>query len=207
MVKAGSSSARTAIESLVWLGIIAAALALDRLLPWTGRLPGSEFTPLQLAALVAGVPAFFSLLTLLNKRLLARRGRPDIEGEMLGRVYRLAAVVAGVLALAYGLGGIQTFGAAFAAFGGMLLGWSLQAPVSGFAAWVLVSLKRPFRPGDRIQLPQLGLTGDVTSVGPMYTTLNQVGGAIGSEEAVGRHILLPNAMLFGQVVINYTVTQ
>ena len=41
----------------------------------------------------------------------------------------------------------------------------------------------------------------------MYTALDQVGGTIGSEEAVGRHILVPNAMLFSQVVINYTVTQ
>jgi hypothetical protein len=34
-----------------------------------------------------------------------------------------------------------------------------------------------------------------------------VGGSIGSEEAVGRYILVPNAMLFSQVVINYTVMQ
>jgi hypothetical protein len=38
----------------------------------------------------------------------------------------------------------------------------------------------------------------------MYITLNQVGGSIASEEAVGRSILLPNAMLFQQVIINYT---
>jgi small-conductance mechanosensitive channel/uncharacterized ParB-like nuclease family protein len=89
----------------------------------------------------------------------------------------------------------------------MLLGWSLQAPVSGFAAWILVSLKRPFRPGDRVQFPTLGLTGDIKDIGPMYTVLNQVGGSIASEEAVGRYILVPNAMLFSQVVINYTVSQ
>ena len=39
----------------------------------------------------------------------------------------------------------------------------------------------------------------------MYTVLDQVGGAIGSEEAVGRNVLIPNAMLFSSVVINYTV--
>jgi small-conductance mechanosensitive channel len=87
----------------------------------------------------------------------------------------------------------------------MLLGWSLQAPVSGFAAWILILLKRPFRPSDRIQFPSLDLTGDVQDIGAMYITLNQVGGSIASEEAVGRRILLPNAMLFQQVVINYTV--
>ncbi len=92
-------------------------------------------------------------------------------------------------------------------FGGMLLGWSLQAPVSGFAAWMLVCVKRPFRPGDRIQFPNLGLTGDVKEIGAMYVVLDQVGGTVGSEEAVGRYILVPNAMLFSQVVINFTVPQ
>jgi hypothetical protein len=33
--------------------------------------------------------------------------------------------------------------------------------------------------------------------------LNEVGGTIGSEEAVGRSIFIPNAMLFDQVAINY----
>ncbi|MGQ9631362.1 MAG: ParB N-terminal domain-containing protein [bacterium] len=126
---------------------------------------------------------------------------------MIGRLYRLLAVLAIIMSFAYGFGKLATFGTLFTLFGGMLLGWSLQAPVSGFAAWVLVSLKRPFRPGDRIQFPSLGLTGDVKEIGAMYTVLNQVGGAIGSEEAVGRYILVPNAMLFSQVVINYTVMQ
>jgi hypothetical protein len=58
-----------------------------------------------------------------------------------------------------------------------------------------------------VQFPNLGLTGDVNEIGPMYTVLNQVGGSIGSEEASGRNILVPNAMLFSQVVINYTVRQ
>jgi small-conductance mechanosensitive channel len=80
-----------------------------------------------------------------------------------------------------------------------------KPPGGGFAAWILILLKRPFRPGDRIQFPALNLTGDVQDIGAMYITLNQVGGSIASEEAVGRSILLPNAMLFQQVIINYTV--
>jgi small-conductance mechanosensitive channel len=38
----------------------------------------------------------------------------------------------------------------------------------------------------------------------MYTVLNQVGGAVGSEEAVGRHILVPNSTLFTNLIVNYT---
>jgi hypothetical protein len=75
------------------------------------------------------------------------------------------------------------------------------------AAWIMVSLMRPFRIGDRIQLPSLGLVGDVVELTPMYTKLNQVGGAVSSEEAVNRPILIPNAMLFSQVAINYTARQ
>ena len=161
----------------------------------------------RLLGIVAAILAVFELLTLLNQMLLVRRRKPAAEGAMVGKLYRLAAALVVVLAVAYGFGALGAFGTAFAMFGGMLLGWSLQAPVSGFAAWVLVSFKRPFRPGDRIQFPNLGLTGDVVDIGLMYTTLDQVGGTIGSEEAVGRHILVPNAMLFSQVVINYTVTQ
>jgi hypothetical protein len=89
----------------------------------------------------------------------------------------------------------------------MLMGWSLQAPVSGLAAWVMVNIKRPFRIGDRVMLPSFGLIGDVTQLNMMYMVLNQVGGTVGSEEAAGRNILIPNAMLFGNIVINYTPEQ
>jgi len=94
--------------------------------------------------------------------------------------------------------------AVFGAFGGMLIGWSLQAPVTGFIAWVLIILLRPFKVGDRILLPSYSLVGDVVKVGPLYTVLNQIGGTVGSEEPVNRAILIPNTMLFGNLVINYT---
>jgi hypothetical protein len=102
------------------------------------------------------------------------------------------------------IGKLDRIGGVVAGFAGMLLGWSLQAPVSGVAAWVLVTLKRPFRVGDRVFFSSLGLVGDVKHVGLMYTVMDQVGGSVGSEEAIGRDILIPNAMLFTQVAINYT---
>ena len=126
---------------------------------------------------------------------------------MVVKLYRMAAALTMLFVFAFAWGQLRRFGELFSLFGGMLLGWSLQAPVSGFAAFLLVSIKRPFRPGDRIQLPNLGLTGDVLDVGAMYVVLDQVGGTVGSEDAVGRHILVPNAMLFNQVVINFTVIQ
>ena len=129
---------------------------------------------------------------------------PDGEIKMLASFLGVVAGLGIILALMYSLGVLKTIGVVAAGFAGMLLGWSLQAPVSGLAAWILVTLMRPFRVSDRVLFPSLGLTGDVKKVGLMYTVLNQVGGAIGSEEAIGRDILIPNAMLFSQVAINYT---
>lgn len=145
--------------------------------------------------------------------LLAIRGTIKVQHGAPGEVGMLAGVLRAVVGIGVGaavlalFGQLEKVGTALGAFSGLLLGWSLQAPVSGMAAWVMISIKRPFRVGDRIQLPSLGLVGDVVSVGPMYTTLNQVGGAVGSEEAVNRPILIPNAMLFANVVINYTARQ
>lgn len=191
---------------VVWLAVavicaVAGARSPDLLL-----LPSGQ-SLLTLVIMVAGVLSATNLLIVLTNFRFKRAKKPEVEVQMVSSIYRLLAVFAIALSIAYAFGALSAFTSFFAMFGGMLLGWSLQAPVSGFAAWLLISLKRPFRPNDRVQLPSLGLTGDVKEIGPMYTVLNQVGGSIGSEEAVGRYILLPNAMLFSQVVINYTVTQ
>ena len=90
-----------------------------------------------------------------------------------------------------------------AAFLGMILGWSLQAPVTGIAAWLMIILKRPFKIGDRIIIA--GVIGDVTDINLTHIVLNQVGGTIGGEEKSGRGVLIPNATLFQQVIYNYTM--
>jgi len=132
-----------------------------------------------------------------------KRG-PKGETKMLTGFIHTLAGLAIIIAFIESIGKLAIFGVFGASFMGLLLGWSLQAPVSGVAAWVLITLRRPFRIGDRILFSSLGLVGDVVEVGFMYTVLNQVGGTGGSEDASGRNILIPNAMLFSQVVINYT---
>jgi len=92
-----------------------------------------------------------------------------------------------------------------AGFLGMMLGWSLQQPVTGIAAWLMIIFKKPFRVGDRVVIA--GITGDVTGISLTHVILNQVGGSIGGEERSGRGILIPNAILFQHVIINYTLEQ
>jgi small-conductance mechanosensitive channel len=92
-----------------------------------------------------------------------------------------------------------------AGFFGMMLGWSLQQPVTGVAAWLMIILKKPFRLGDRVIIA--GITGDVTGISLTHVLLNQVGGSVSGEERSGRGILIPNAILFQNVIINYTLDQ
>ena len=153
---------------------------------------------------VAGIFFFYKLTSRAIDAVIIKHGGKEGDIQMVTGVWRFIIVFIAALTLMTIYFELGTIAAIIGAFGGMFLGWSLQAPVSGFAAWLLVSAKRPFRVGDRVQLPSYGLVGDIIDVSPMYTVLNQVGGAVGSEDAVGRHILIPNAMLFGNLVINYT---
>jgi small-conductance mechanosensitive channel len=195
------------VRFLTWTILAVAAFLTHRAGFLTSVKLGGDMTLLELFGVIFSILAFCKLCALFTLLFFEWRGKPAVEGVMLGRIYTLGAILAIGISLFRGAGKLDAFLTFLGTFGGMLMGWSLQAPVSGFAAWVLVSVKRPFRPGDRVQFPNLGLTGDVKDIGVMYTVLDQVGGTIGSEEAVGRNILIPNAMLFSQVAINYTSTQ
>ena len=58
--------------------------------------------------------------------------------------------------------------------------------------------------GDRIIIQ--GVRGDVLEISPTHILLGEVGGTVGGEESSNRGILIPNAVLFDQMVINYAVS-
>lgn len=83
------------------------------------------------------------------------------------------------------------------------LGWALQRPITGIAAWIMVVTKRPFEIGDRILIGNT--IGDVSEISLTHIYLKEIGGTIASEESSGRVILIPNSILFEQKIINYTM--
>ena len=140
----------------------------------------------------------------IRKTIIKAKGREE-DAEMLINFWRvLIAFLTPLFIIAVFFPQFWVIPTFLGAFGGLFLGWALQPVVSGLAAWLLITIKRPFRLGDRIHLPTLNLKGDVLDVGPMYTVLNQVGGSVESEEAVGRNILIPNNMLFSHPAVNFT---
>src|SRR5271157_1633065 len=153
---------------------------------------------------IAALVVFYMVASRASKFAILRSKGTEGEAKMIRSVLKFAILLIIIIMIVVLWGDLGAVGGLFALFGGSMLGWSLQAPISGIAAWLMVSIVRPFRVGDRVQLPQYGLVGDVVSISPLYTTLNQVGGSVGSEEPADRTILIPNAQLFSLLIINYT---
>ncbi len=181
----------------------AAQLDLGGVLEFLGR--EAVQTAIGILGVIAGVLVFYKLSSkVIRATTLKAKGREE-DVKMLINLWRaLIAFLTPLFIVAVFFPQFWVVPTFFGAFGGLFLGWALQPVVSGLAAWLLITLKRPFRLGDRIHLPTLNLKGDVLDVGPMYTVLNQVGGSVESEEAVGRNILVPNNMLFGHPAVNFT---
>ena len=136
--------------------------------------------------------------------VLGSHGR-DEDAEMIQGFWRILVLfIAPMIMIAVFFPQYWVLPTFMGAFGGMFIGWALQPVITSLAVWVLITLNRPFKLGDRIHLPNLNVKGDVLEVSPMYTILNQVGGSVGDEEAVGRNILIPNSVLFSHATVNFT---
>lgn len=83
------------------------------------------------------------------------------------------------------------------------LGWALQKPITGMAAWLMIVLKRPFSIGDRVVIGSV--KGDVSDITLTHIYLKEVGGITAGEENSGRVVMVPNSILFEQNITNYTL--
>ncbi len=183
---------------LLWYFMLGGALVMAKI-PF-------EYTRefIVLVVVVAGLTILYRIGAFFVKSIMIKMGGKEGEIGMIQGIYKFIIITIGILTLISSWFSLESLGTIFAAFGGMFLGWSLQGPISGLAAWLLVSVIRPFSVGDRVQLPSYGLVGDIVNISPLYTILNQVGGSVGSEEPANRTVLVPNALLFSALVINYT---
>ncbi len=83
------------------------------------------------------------------------------------------------------------------------LGLSLQRPITGIAAWIMLIFKRPFNIGDRITIGNF--TGDVYDISLTHIYLDEAGILTDSEHHSGRNVMVPNYLLFEQAIINHTL--
>ena len=174
-----------------------------------------DWTVAQLPETVMGIlSAIFTLIVVLvmykiTSRLIIRAlktsQRSEFQIKQFTTMWKYIFLLVGIVFVVVSMSASLAAMGLTVAFVSMILGWSLQRPVTGVAAWLMVMIKRPFVIGDRIIIQ--GVRGDVLDISPTHILLGEVGGTIGGEESSNRGILIPNAVLFDQMVTNYAVSQ
>ena len=119
---------------------------------------------------------------------------PYLQG-LLRQVVRISVFVAGVLIALDVLGATALVGAVLGSAGvmGIVIGFAFRDLAENQLAGVLLSLRRPFEPGDLIALE--GYEGVVVALNSRATILMT---------SDGNHVRLPNAMVFKSAMLNYT---
>lgn len=149
----------------------------------------------------------FAVYKLLSKALyhgLTRVVRVKQDVNAIMRIWQYIFIFFALVAI------ILTFSGNLAAAGisiGLLsaaLGWALQKPITGIAAWMMITIKRPFKKGDRVIIDNI--FGDIKDITMFYIVLEEFGGTIGGEDTSGRIIMIPTALLFEKPITNYTMT-
>ncbi len=85
----------------------------------------------------------------------------------------------------------------------VIVGLSVQTPMTSFIGWIYLLVRRPYRVGDRIQMGEA--TGDVIDISYIDTTLWEFGGKyLSSDHPSGRIIKFPNSKVLNSVVYNYS---
>jgi len=170
-----------------------------------------ELVPETITGILSGLITIIALIIAyrVTRRILIsalrRQSRNDAQVAQVMGMVKYAFMLTGIILVIVSMSGSLEAMGLTVAFVGMIMGWSLQRPVTGVAAWLMVMIKRPFVIGDRIIIQ--GVRGDVLDITPTHILLGEVGGTIGGEEASNRGILIPNAVLFDQMVTNYAVSQ
>ncbi len=120
---------------------------------------------------------------------------PYMDG-LLRRIVKTIVVLIGVLIALDLLGATSLFGAVIGSAGvvGLVLGFGFKDIAENYIAGILLSLRRPFEPGDHLVIEKYeGLVVSLTSRATLLITLD------------GNHLSLPNALVFKSVILNYSI--
>lgn len=80
---------------------------------------------------------------------------------------------------------------------------ALREPLLSIAGRLAIFAGHMYNAGDRIELQKM--SGDVIDIGFFYTRLLEIGSWIGGDQYSGRILLIPNSMIFGTPIMNYTL--
>jgi small conductance mechanosensitive channel len=161
----------TLLRLVAGLPLLAVAIAIVLVAAWVGRLLGGRL------------------------RLPWLRSRNPYLDGLLRRAVQAAALLAGLLVALDLLGATALVGAVLGSAGliGIVVGFAFRDLAENYLSGVLLSLRRPFEPGDHVMVD--GHEGRVVSLNSRATILMTLD---------GNHLRLPNAQVFKGVLLNYT---
>jgi small-conductance mechanosensitive channel len=79
---------------------------------------------------------------------------------------------------------------------------ALREPLLSIAGRLAIFTGHMYNAEDRIELQNM--TGDVIDIGFFYTRMLEIGSWIGGDQYSGRLLLIPNSLIFGSPIVNYT---
>lgn len=147
----------------------------------------------------------FNILLISIKRKLLKRARTKKQIsniEIFSRIFKYIFLLILIISAIFSYTGSWTGLGLTMGLMSAALGWALQKPITGIAAWIMVVTRRPFEIGDRVIIGSV--RGDVTDISLTHIYIQEIGGIVAGEENSGRVIMVPNSILFEQNIINYT---
>ena len=151
---------------------------------------------LLLAILIVLFAMWLGSFVARRMRVLTRiaRSNPYMDGLLRG-IVRGLIVLAGVLVALDLLGATSLVGAVLGSAGvvGLVLGFAFKDIAENYVAGVLLSLRRPFSPGDHVRIDSH--EGKVVSLTSRATVLMTMD---------GNHLQLPNSLVFKSVLLNFS---
>jgi small-conductance mechanosensitive channel len=185
-----------------------AARAVEHSALYTSFATALELMETKLVKLVANAPLLLVAILIVlfaawlgrfvakRMRLLTRiaRSNPYMDGLLRG-IVRGLITLAGVLVALDLLGATSLVGAVLGSAGvvGLVLGFAFKDIAENYVAGVLLSLRRPFAPGDTVRIDvHEGKIVALTSRATILMTFD------------GNHLQLPNSMVFKSVLLNYS---
>jgi small-conductance mechanosensitive channel len=137
----------------------------------------------------------------LLKNVKSKKQKSNVK--IFSSIFKFGFLITIVIVAIFSYGGSLTGFGIVAGLASAALGWALQRPITGIAAWIMVILRRPFDIGDRIVVG--GVKGDVRDITLTHVYLDEIGGLINAEDNSGRIVMIPNYLLFEEKIINYTL--
>ncbi len=150
---------------------------------------------LILAVLVLLIASWVSRFIANRLHLIKLRSKNPYMSGLLRMIVRTVIMLIAVLIALDLIGLTSVVGAVLGSAGvvGLVLGFAFREIAENYIAGILLSVRRPFEPGDHVVIDNReGKVISVTSRATVLMTLD------------GNHLQLPNSLVFKSVVLNYS---